>query len=217
MKRIKEEKKYIILSLLGSLIPIFIGLLLYNKLPDTIAVHFNQYGEPDGYASKMKAILFPGLFLPLIDLFSIWMTVSDPKGVNVGKKVFHMILCIVPAVAIFCSLAIYGSALIPGMNMMKMICLLLGFLFLVIGNYLPKCRQNHTIGLRNPWTLSDSEIWDKTHRLGGYMMMAVGLTMIILAFISSKYRFALIMASVFIGTLVPNLYSYLLYRKSIVN
>ena len=213
MNRIKEEKKYIVLSLLASFLPVFIGLLLYRKLPDTIAIHFNQYGEPDGYTSKMKAILFPGLFLPLIDLLTIWMTVADPKGVNLGRKVFRMILWIVPAAALFCSVAIYGSALIPGMDMMKMICLLIGLLFIVIGNYLPKCRQNYTVGLRNAWTLSDAVIWDKTHHLGGYMMMACGLVMIFLAFTDTKYRFALIMAAVFIATLVPNLYSYYLYRK----
>ena len=214
MNRIREEKKYIILSLLGSMLPLFIGLLLYKKLPDQIAIHFNHLGEADGYASKAQTLLFPGLFLPFIDLLCIWLTVSDPKGVNVGKKVFRMILCIVPAAAFFLSVAIYGNALLPGMDMIKAVCLFAGLLLLAVGNYLPKCRQNHSIGIRNAWTLSDMEVWDRTHRLAGYMTMACGLMMIFLSFIDFRYRFALIMAAVLISTTVPNLYSYFLYRNS---
>ena len=213
MNRIREEKKYVILSLLASTLPFFIGLLLYKRLPDQIATHFNQYGEADGYASKAQTLLFPGLFLPLIDLFAIWLTVSDPKGVNIGKRVFRMILCIVPAVALFLSAAIYGNALLPGIDMMKIVCLFVGLLLLAVGNYLPKCRQNHSIGIRNAWTLSDMEVWDRTHHLAGYMTMACGLVMILLSFIDFRYRFALIMAAVLISTTVPNLYSYFLYRN----
>lgn len=213
MNRIKEEKKYIVLSLLGSLLPVFFGLALYKKLPDPMAVHFNQFGEADGYASRMQAILVPGLLFPLLNLLTVWIIVSDPKSQNIGKRVFRLILWIVPVVAAFTGALIYGNALISGFDNMRLVCLFIGVLFLFIGNYLPKCRQNYSVGIRNAWTLNDAEIWDRTHRLGGYVEMICGFAMIILAFVGSKYRFAFIMATVVIGGMTPYLYSYFLYRK----
>ena len=38
-----------------------------------------------------------------------------------------------------------------------------GLMFMVIGNYLPKVKQNNTIGIRVIWTLQDEENWNAAH------------------------------------------------------
>jgi len=44
-----NRKKMIFLTSLLVLIPMIIGLILWNKLPDEIPVHFNSAGEADNY------------------------------------------------------------------------------------------------------------------------------------------------------------------------
>lgn len=50
-----------------------------------------------------------------------------------------------------------------------------GLLFMVIGNYLPKVKQNNTIGIRVVWSLMDEENWNATHRFSGKLWMASGI------------------------------------------
>ena len=50
-----------------------------------------------------------------------------------------------------------------------------GLLFMIIGNYLPKVKQNNTIGIRVVWTLQDEENWSATHRFSGKLWVASGV------------------------------------------
>ena len=88
--------------------------------------------------------------------------------------------------------------------------LVMGVLFLVIGNLLPKCRQSYTMGIKLPWTLNNEENWNKTHRFGGKVWVAGGIIILATAFIGS---FWILMGVLLIMVTVPTLYSYLLYRK----
>ena len=55
----------------------------------------------------------------------------------------------------------------------------MGLVFIIIGNYLPKCKQNYTVGIKLPWTLNSEENWNKTHRLAGYVFMLCGIMQIV--------------------------------------
>nr|WP_275450028.1 SdpI family protein [Clostridium massiliodielmoense] len=82
------------------------------------------------------------------------------------------------------------------------------------GNYLPKCKQNYTVGIKLPWTLNSEENWNKTHRLGGYVWMAGGLILCILTWLNIYRQIATIVIVVIISV-IPIVYSFLLYKKGI--
>ena len=84
-------------------------------------------------------------------------------------------------------------------------------IFVILGNYLPKCRQNFTMGYRLPWTLNDEDNWNKTNRLAGYVMVLGGILIIIMSFFDLAF-WAVIL---FVGAIliIPSVYSFLLYRK----
>ena len=48
-----------------------------------------------------------------------------------------------------------------------------GTRFIVIGNYLPKIKQNNTIGIRIVLTLQDGENWNATHSFSGRIMEGI--------------------------------------------
>src|SRR3981081_2785044 len=51
-------------------------------------------------------------------------------------------------------------------------------LIVVLGNVMPKLPRNGVVGIRTPWTLSDPAVWERTHRLAGYLFMAAGLVIL---------------------------------------
>ena len=102
---------------------------------------------------------------------------------------------------------------VKGINLVRFVPMLIGILFIIIGNYLPKCRQNFTMGVRLPWTLASEENWNRTHRLAGKLWIIGGLLMTLYTMIEMHMIFFI--AVVFVMTLIPAIYSYTLYRKGI--
>jgi len=90
---------------------------------------------------------------------------------------------------------------------------LMGLLFILIGNYLPKTKQSYTMGIKLPWTLASEENWNRTHRLAGFLWVLGGVYFIVMSFIGWSLIAFLIPLAVMV--LIPAVYSYLLYRKGI--
>ena len=89
---------------------------------------------------------------------------------------------------------------------------IIGLLFIVIGNYLPKTKQSYTMGIKLPWTLDSEENWNRTHRLAGFLWVIGGVLFIIAALL--KLDFWVDVVILLIMTLVPTVYSYVFYRRS---
>ena len=81
---------------------------------------------------------------------------------------------------------------------------------MVIGNLLPKCKRNYTIGIKVPWALKDDENWNKTHRLAGKLWVLGGAVMVVTAVFGNYIIF---FGIVLLMCVVPTIYSYLYYRK----
>ena len=127
-----------------------------------------------------------------------------------------MILCICPVVSLVCGASVYGAALgLGSFSSPRIMFFLLGVMYIVVGNYLPKCRQNYTVGIKVPWTLNSEENWDRTHRFSGKLWIIGGLVLVI-AVVVPMMQTATVFTVVTLGiTTVPCLYSFLLYRKGI--
>lgn len=83
-----NRKKMILLTSLLVLIPMIVGLILWNKLPEEIPVHFNAAGEPDNYESKAFAVFFLPLFLWVVHLLTGFITLADPKNKTSAIRYF---------------------------------------------------------------------------------------------------------------------------------
>jgi len=88
--------------------------------------------------------------------------------------------------------------------------LLEGVLFIVIGNWLPKCQQTYTMGIKLPWTLASEANWNATHRFGGKVWVIGGIVTMLTAFFGSFWLLMVILAAMVI---LPTVYSYLYYRN----
>ena len=110
---------------------------------------------------------------------------------------------------------IYGTALNwPWVNINFMANLLLGVIFIVIGNYLPKCRQNYTVGIKVPWTLASEANWDATHRMAGKLWVAGGVLILLLAIQPWIPAFPISLVLILAVTFIPMIYSFVYYLRN---
>lgn len=206
----KVSKKLLIITTLLILLPILFGILKWNELPDMIATHWNVEGIPDGYSSKTFAVFVLPLILVTVHLLCTFGSKMDPKRENYSDKLFTIVLWICPILSNILGYVTYANALGYEVNMPKITTLLMGFTFIIVGNYMPKVKQNYTLGIKLPWTLNNETNWYKTHKLAGWVWMLSGITTLI----CSLFNFyAIILFVMLIAIFVPTIYSYLLYRK----
>ena len=209
---IKKNLKTIIITSIITILPIFAGLVMWNKLPDKMPTHWGFSGEVDGWSSKPFAIFFIPLFMLVMHIVCTVATSVDPKNQGVNSKIFTLILWICPVLSVICMTASYAEALGKTVKIELIIPLVMGVLFLIIGNYLPKCKQNYTIGIKIPWTLNDEDNWNKTHRFAGPVWTICSLVIIVGAFFKGLAVFTTFIP-ITIMCFAPMIYSYIYYRK----
>lgn len=188
--------------------------LVYGDLPAEVPRHWNFKGEVDGYWAK-EYIFFTAILPLLIYVMMLVIPKIDPKrtsyemhkkayGVTVLGTTLFMIA--IHWVTVYVSL---GNTL----NMNLVINLGVGILFIVLGNYMGQIRHNYFFGIRNPWTLASEEVWTKTHRVGRYAFVLLGIIFMISAFLPGPISAVLIGIGMTILLFFSTVYSYILFKK----
>lgn len=207
---IKQNKTKLIMTSIVILIPIIIGMILWNELPDTVATHWGINNEANGFSSKAFAVFGFPVVLLVIHWFCMIATTFDKKSKNMNPKVLSLVLWICPVVSLLMSAVVYLTALGKEIKVGFIVILFMGVLLMTIGNYLPKCKQSYTMGIKLPWTLKDEENWNKTHRFAGVLWVIGGILIIATAVFES---FIIFFSIVLLMVIVPTVYSYLHYKR----
>ena len=215
----KSYKKIIIITTLITILPLFVGLILWNRLPDTVATHWDFNGEANGWSSKAFAVLGLPCLLTVIHLFTVGVTLNDPKKKNIHRKMLALVFWIIPVVSLIVNGMVFLTALQIEVNVSIAVSALVGIIFIIIGNYLPKLLQNYTAGIKLPWTLNSTENWNRTHRLGGKTFIISGILLILCGFLGEIMGNDLSLITMLIIIVlcagVPAVYSFWLFRKGV--
>ena len=192
------------------LLPMLAGLLLWARLPQTMATHFGPDGTPNGFMNRALVVFM----IPLALLALHWLCIFSGKYMpNIGGKTFAvLVLWIIPATSIFMGLITYGYALNASMDITRMGITFLGVIFMAIGNYMPKVTRNFVVGIKIPTTLADEDNWNRTHRFAGPIWVAGGLTLLLCGMLGiSSWGLPLVILIVL--ALLPVGYSMMLAAK----
>ena len=209
---LKTHKRTLIITSIIIILPILIGLVLWNRLPDVMATHFGADNEPNGFSSKAFAVIGLPLFLLVTHWLCAMFISVDPRRKNISPKLFNVVLWLVPVVSLVVNISVYTANLGYNIDISFFMLLFTGVLFTVIGNYLPKARHNYTIGIRLPWTLDNEENWNRTHRLAGYIWMGLGI-LIIICTLTGILKAEWLIALISIMALIPCVYSFWLHVR----
>jgi uncharacterized membrane protein len=188
---------------------------LVTLLPDgNVPLHLNINGEVDRYGSRWFVLLGPIIATVLAVLIQIYLRNTKNKSMEALQIMMSIILVIILGV---CWLPYVIAISTNPKNIVIFIGIFLGIMFIFIGNYTGLLKTNTVVGIRVKWTFADEEVWQKTHRLAGYLFVLLGMVILMSTFIGFVFNIKLIAISVLTFTiaivLIATLYSYVLYRR----
>lgn len=180
-----------------------------------LPVHWGISGEADAFMPRDAALLqLPAIMLGVVALIWFLTRLSASERVAGAR---HGLRVVVPGILAL-GLVIQCAVILIGMgqevDMVRIIVLAIGVLFVLLGNVLPKSQPNAVSGVRLPWTMANPANWQATNRLVGWLMLLGGLAMVIAALLSSNPQalLAVVAVSVLIPLLIGGVYSYRLSR-----
>ena len=209
---IKKNWKVLVITTIVMLMPILAGLILWNQLPEQMPTHWNAGGEVDGWSSKPFAVFGMPLVMLAVQWLCVVVTSADPKKAHHPEKVLHLIFWMIPVLSAVIHVIVYATALGKEVPVEMVMPVLVGLILAIVGNYMPKCKQNYTIGIKIPWTLDNEENWNKTHRFAGWLWTFCGIAIMLTGFLGSFWIFLLI---ALLMVIAPIIYSYILHRKGL--
>ena len=204
----KQQKWKYVLSSIMIAVPVLIFWILVNTRTEEMKV---TGGLTTG--NMMVIVGIQTVLLLAVHLLCLYVTMKDRGNQNQSKKAIGMVFWIVPIISFFATGICMKAVFDLPYDLTFFVFVLLGLLFMLIGNYLPKCRRNFTLGIKVKWALCNDENWNMTHRFGGKVWVLAGLALLILAFIPEQVFFVTFLPVLLVMIFAPILYSYLYYRK----
>ncbi len=213
----KSIKHFIIT--LFSFVPIVYTWLIWDKIPGTVAIHFDAASRPNGFVEKSSLWWYVFLLWAItIGVYYLLEFIDrvDPKRRNKPVPPIFSKLAVTTVIFLTAlNLLIIMSSVYPSqMLATRLMNPLIGLLFAVLGNYMHNLKPNYFAGIKLPWTLASDYNWKKTHQLAGWLWFVCGIVLTIISLLVSNKATAVIL-NAFIGVMViiPIAYSFILYKK----
>jgi len=192
------------------------GLLLWNKLPEQMASHWDINDQVNDYMSK-----FWGVFMmPLITLgmFALFLVIPsiDPLKANIAqfREAFNLFIVLIVAFMLYIhALTLAWSLGYTNFKISTSMLPAMGLLFIFVGFMLRKAKRNFFIGIRTPWTLSSDYVWDKTHQLGAILFMLSGVFTFLGGLFGGMTALWFLFVPLIGSTIFLLAYSYVLYQR----
>ncbi|HLL29667.1 MAG TPA: SdpI family protein [Allosphingosinicella sp.] len=195
------------------------GVAVGASLPADVVlpIHWGLDGRPDGFSDKWTALLLPAAITSCLSLLFYFVPALEPRreGLERSQGLYLWGWVALLLMGAIIQLAVVAVALGWPLDAGRLIVAGTGAMLVLIGNQLGKSRSMYLIGMRTPWTLASEDVWIRTHRLAGKLMVAAGLVIAGAALLdlAPEWRMALLIAVIALSAGVPFVYSFLLWRR----
>jgi uncharacterized membrane protein len=207
-------RKAVSIAFFLVLVQFLVAFYLYPSMPDKVAIHWNVYGEADGYGSKLVGLfLIPVIELVLIPLFLVLPRI-DPKASPdelMGAYDWFIMIFTFYMAYVYCLSVAWNLGY--RFDLIRLLVPVLGMMFIGMGEILGKVEMNWFMGIRTPWTLSSQQVWDETHRLGGKLFKISGALTFLGVFFNGWIALLLAILPVLLSGVYVIIYSYILFKK----
>ncbi len=205
---IKKHLKTLIITSLIILLPAVVGLILWNRLPDVLPTHWGFSDEANGYSGKVFGVFGLPVTMLAVQWLLAFLSGFDRKSTEQNPKAYRVVFWIIPAISCIMGIVTYFIALDIDFKFTMLFSILFGLMFIGIGNYLPKVRQNFTMGIKLKPLLESEANWNATHRMAGKLWVVCGLIMFATAFLPEIWFVIIMVAVILIAIIVPVVYAY---------
>jgi uncharacterized membrane protein len=188
--------------------------LAYPEMPAEMATHWNAAGEIDGRTPKALALaLFPALSAGMLALFALLPRI-DPLGENVAafREQYDTFVVLLIAFLTYVHGLVIAANAGYVFGMVQALAPAIGALYYYVGVLSAHAERNWFVGIRTPWTISDDEVWKRTHQRAAPLFKFAGVAAALGALVPA-YAELLLAAPVFAVALYSTVYSYVAYRK----
>lgn len=209
-------KKHVLpLTMIGLLILAWI--IAFPKLPEQMPIHWDVNGEANGFASKLNAMFSTLGIMVILYISMAFLPKVDPRKTNYKyfSKSYRIILNAIIGVLFVINILMLANAIGYDVPFGSIDPLVVGIIFMILGNYMPQVRSNFFIGIRTPWTLSSDEVWKKTHRAASKIFFFGGLAMILATFVPGYWKEAVLFSVIAFTVIAPYIYSYVLFNRKL--
>lgn len=210
---IKKHPIKTIISEVLTLSPILFGLIVWNKLPDSMFIHFGADGVADGIGSKAFAVFVIPIILAFFNIGGLLLTSIDKRQAEQNEKALGIVFWIIPSISIIVNGMLYSVALGNPFNAIVFLPIILGTTFIIIGNYMPKIKQNYTLGIKIGLTFANEENWNKTHRFSGKVWVIGGFAILFASLLPAKALIPVTLCAILFLVMTPVIYSFIIYRQ----
>lgn len=209
-----KKNIYLLIRIFLVAAMLFVGVWFYKDLPNMIPTHWGINGNIDDYSPKnFFTFLMPIITFAMIVLFKVGELMDPRKDrYETFKKEWEIIQTGIVAFMSYLYFVTIYLSFNQTQRIEPLLFIGMGILFMLIGNYMGKIRQNYTVGFKLPWTIDNEEVWNKTNRLGGYMFVLLGVVFLIESYVLWNTAYVIV-SCLLLSTFIPGIYSYILYRK----
>ncbi len=220
MNENRNKRSDIVSTVITSIIcllPIAIGLILWNKLPETMVRHWGFNGQPDGYSSKFVCVVVFPVLLTFLQIFMV-ITLFFKKE-TASKKFKNVYFWIIPMASVIVSFLMYALNLGIQVNIFFWVNVFVSLLFMVLGNILPKSPVNQ-IKVTVPHAIKDDEnkvasMKKMIARRYGLVLFIAGLFMLVTSFTPFvKWTMLGGIGFIILGAIVSAIITAIQFKKS---
>lgn len=215
------------------LVIVLVGTLAaLSIMPDTVPVHFDIHGVADRWGSKYEMLVMPGCMLAML---AFWLGVdasykkkietsfdekeiaeakSNLKVIKITSIITSLMFAVINGVTLYASYSQLEGSSVKEIDILKMLSIVMGIFFVILGNFMPKAKNNPNLGFRLTWTRFNDKTWRKSNLIGGIAMIIQGVIMV-LGGILFNGTVAMIIMLVTLVIVLPaiSIYAYVVYAN----
>lgn len=218
-----------------SIFSVIMTAIAVQFMPDSVPMHYNMAGEIDRWGSKYENFIFAAIIIVFSLVWSLLIAyyekkasksseekvcveaLSNAKVIKVTGVSMAVMETVLHGYCLYKDCKIANADVTQAqMNISKLICILIGLLFIVLGNFIPKVKNNTMIGIRTKWSMYNDVTWMKSNRFGGVTLMITGVLVIMTSvFVKEPIAIICMLIYTLVDTLITVFFSYKVYKGEV--
>lgn len=194
---------------------VIVTIAVYPRLPEQIPTHWSMSGEVNGWSNRLWGAWMLPLIMAVVWLFMRAIPHIDPRKANYEKfsGMYDALVILILAFMLLMHVVVLLSATGNVIRMDRVVMPATGIFIAIMGVLLPRAQPNWFVGFRTPWTLTSDLSWERTHKAGGALFIALGLLIVASTFIAPERAIWLLVVAGLGVVAFLFIYSYQVWKQ----